>query len=287
MGGFLSRQGPRRIKGGQFAMSDMRIAVLGAAGRMGQALTRALVDTPGCAVAGGLEAKGSPAVGQDIGTVAGLDPLGVVVTDDPLELFAHVDGVLDFTTPKATVEFAGLAAQARIVHVIGTTGFSDGDLAKLEAAARHATIVRAGNMSMGVNLMAALTAQVAATLGPEFDIEILEMHHRHKRDAPSGTSLMLGAAAAKGRDVSLAEKSVRTRDGETGPRREGDIGFAALRGGDVVGEHRVIFAGPGERIELAHIASDRGIFARGAVRAALWARGKPPGLYSMADVLGV
>lgn len=268
-------------------MSDMRIAVLGAAGRMGQALTRALAETPGCTVAGGVEAKGSPAVGQDIGTLAGLDPLGVTVTDDPLPLFAHIDGVLDFTLPKATVAFAELTAQARMVHVIGTTGFSEDDLVKLDAAARHATMVKAGNMSLGVNLLAALTAQVAGALGPEFDIEILEMHHRHKRDAPSGTSLMLGAAAAEGRRVSLAERSVRTRDGDTGPRGEGDIGFAALRGGDVVGEHRVIFAGPGERLELAHIASDRGIFARGAVTAALWARGRPPGLYSMADVLGL
>lgn len=268
-------------------MGDMRIAVLGAAGRMGQALTRALHETPGCEIAGGLETKGSPAVGRDIGEVAGLEALGVPVTDDPHALFAHVEGVLDFTLPKATTEFAALAAQARIVHVIGTTGFTQDDLAKLAAAARHATMVKAGNMSMGVNLLAALTARVAETLGPEFDIEILEMHHRHKRDAPSGTSLMLGDAAAKGRAVSLAEKSVRTRDGDTGPRRDGDIGFAALRGGDVVGEHRVIFAGPGERIELAHIASDRGIFARGAVRAALWARGRPPGLYSMADVLGL
>jgi 4-hydroxy-tetrahydrodipicolinate reductase len=268
-------------------MSDMRIAVLGAAGRMGQALTRALAETPGCTISGGIETKGSPAVGQDIGAVAGLDPLGVTITDDPLPLFAHIDGVLDFTSPASTVAFAGLAAQARIVHVIGTTGFSDDDLVKLNAAARHATIVKAGNMSMGVNLLAALTERVAATLGPEFDVEILEMHHRHKRDAPSGTSLMLGAAAAKGRDVSLAQKSVTTRDGDTGPRRDGDIGFAALRGGDVVGEHSVIFAGPGERIELAHIASDRGIFANGAVKAALWGRGKPPGLYSMADVLGL
>jgi len=268
-------------------MSDMRIAVLGAAGRMGQALTRALADTPGCAVAGGLETEGSPAVGKDIGEIAGLDPLGIAISDDPVHLFADVDGVLDFTSPKATVAFAALAAQARIVHVIGTTGFSDDDLAKLEAAANHATIVKAGNMSMGVNLLAALTARVAETLGPEFDIEILEMHHRHKRDAPSGTSLMLGEAAAKGREVSLAEKSVRTRDGDTGPRKVGDIGFAALRGGDVVGEHTVIFAGPGERIELAHVATDRGIFARGAVRAALWARGKEPGIYSMADVLGL
>jgi 4-hydroxy-tetrahydrodipicolinate reductase len=195
--------------------------------------------------------------------------------------------VLDFTRPSSTIGFAALSAQARIVHVIGTTGLSEDDEAKIEAAARHATIVKAGNMSQGVNLMAVLTAKIAAALGPEFDIEILEMHHRHKRDAPSGTSLMLGRAAAEGRAVSLDERGVRVRDGDMGPRREGDIGFAALRGGDVVGEHRVIFAGPGERIELAHIATDRGIFANGAVKAALWARGRSPGLYSMADVLGL
>ncbi len=268
-------------------MSDMKLAVLGAAGRMGQALTRVAAATPGCIVAGGIEVKGSPAVGRDIGEIAGIGPLGVAVTDDPLPVFAHVDGVLDFTSPASTLAFAALAAQARIVHVIGTTGLSEADLARIEAAARHATIVKAGNMSLGVNLLTVLTERVAEALGPEFDIEILEMHHRHKRDAPSGTALMLGEAAARGRDVSLKDKSVRTRDGEIGPRREGDIGFATLRGGDVVGEHRVIFAGPGERIELAHIASDREIFARGAVRAALWARGKPPGLYSMRDVLGL
>ena len=265
----------------------MKIAVLGASGRMGQALVRALHETPGCTVAAGLEAKGSPAVGRDLGEVAGLERLGVAITDDPLPLFADVDGVLDFTSPAATIGFAALAAQARIVHVIGTTGLGEADQAKLEAAARHATIVKAGNMSLGVNLLAGLTARVAEALGPEFDIEILEMHHRHKRDAPSGTSLMLGEAAAKARRISLAERGVRTRDGDIGPRREGDIGFAALRGGDAVGEHRVIFAGPGERIELAHVATDRSIFARGAVRAALWARGRAPGLYSMQDVLGL
>jgi 4-hydroxy-tetrahydrodipicolinate reductase len=265
----------------------MRIAVLGAAGRMGQALTRVLAETPGCMVAGGIEAKDSPSIGRDIGEVAGLEPLGAAIGDDPLPLFAHVDGVLDFTTPASTMEFAALSAQARIVHVIGTTGLSAADEAKIEAAARHATIVKAGNMSQGVNLLAALTAQVARALGPEFDIEILEMHHRHKRDAPSGTSLMLGRAAAGAREISLDDRGVRIRDGDVGPRREGDIGFAALRGGDVVGEHRVIFAGPGERIELAHIATDRGIFARGAVKAALWARGRGPGLFSMQDVLGL
>ena len=261
--------------------------MLGAAGRMGQSLIRNVAATPGCVLAGALEAKGSPALGQDAGEVAGLEPLGVAITADPLPVFAGVDGVLDFTVPAATVAFAALAAQARIVQVIGTTGFSDADLAKLDAAALHATIVKAGNMSLGVNLLAGLTARVAQVLGPEFDIEIIEMHHRHKRDAPSGTSLMLGEAAARGRGVSLKDHSVRSRDGNIGPRREGDIGFVAMRGGDVVGEHRVIFAGPGERIELAHIATDRGIFARGAVRAALWGRGQGPGLYSMADVLGL
>lgn len=278
---------PRRMVWWSLAMSDMKIAVLGAGGRMGQALARVLADTPGCALAGGIETKGSPYVGRDIGEVAGLEPVGIAITDDPLPVFAAVDGVLDFTTPASTLEFVALSAQARLVHVIGTTGLSAADEAKIEAAARHATIVKAGNMSLGVNLLAALTARVAAALGAEFDIEILEMHHKHKRDAPSGTSLMLGRAAAEARGVSLKDRAVWTRDGDTGPRRDGQIGFAALRGGDVVGEHRVIFAGTGERIELTHIATDRGIFARGAVKAALWARRREPGLYSMQDVLGL
>jgi 4-hydroxy-tetrahydrodipicolinate reductase len=268
-------------------MSEMKIAVLGAAGRMGQSLARAVAATEGCVLAGGVEAKSSPAVGRDLGEVAGLGPLGIPITDDPLPLFAEIDGVLDFTAPTATVAFAGLAAQARIVHVIGTTGLSPDEMATIEAAARHAAIVKAGNMSLGVNLLAGLTERVARTLGPEFDIEILELHHRHKRDAPSGTALMLGEAAASGRGVALKDHAVRSREGDVGPRREGDIGFAVMRGGDVVGEHKVIFAGDGERIELVHVATDRGIFARGAVRAALWARGQEPGLYSMADVLGL
>jgi 4-hydroxy-tetrahydrodipicolinate reductase len=268
-------------------MSEMRIAVLGAAGRMGQSLARAVAATEGCVLAGGVEAKGSPAIGRDLGEIAGLGPLGIAVTDDPLALFAEIDGVLDFTAPKATVGFAGLAAQARIVHVIGTTGLSAEDMAKIEAAARHAAIVKAGNMSLGVNLLAGLTERVARTLGSEFDIEILELHHRHKRDAPSGTALMLGEAAARGRQVVLKDRAVTAREGDVGPRREGDIGFTVMRGGDVVGEHKVVFAGDGERIELVHVATDRSIFARGAVRAALWAKGQGPGLYSMADVLGL
>ena len=268
-------------------MNEMRIAVMGAAGRMGRELVRAVHESSGCVVAGGTERPGARALGMDVGEVAGIGPIGVKITDDPLELFASSDAALDFTSPKATVEFAALAANARIVHVIGTTGLGAEDEAAIAAAARHATIVKSGNMSLGVNLLVALTRRVAQALDPDYDIEIVEMHHRHKVDAPSGTALMLGEAAAAGRDASLAEHSVRVRDGAVGARRRGDIGFATLRGGNVVGEHTVIFAGEGERIELTHRATDRSIFARGAVKAALWGRGKGPGLFSMSDVLGM
>jgi len=254
---------------------------------MGQELVRAVCAADGCSVVAAIERKDSPAIGQDIGVLAGIEPIGVTVTADALDAIARAEGILDFTTPKSTVEFAGLAANARIVHVIGTTGLKEADEAQIAAAARHAPIVKAGNMSLGVNLLTAITRRVAEALDEDFDIEIVEMHHRHKVDAPSGTALMLGAAAAQGRGINLADHSVRGRDGLTGPRRRGDIGFASLRGGSVVGDHRVILAGPGERIELAHLASDRGIFARGAVKALLWARGRPPGLYSMTDVLGL
>ena len=268
-------------------MGDMRIAIMGAAGRMGRELTRAVHQVDGCTVSGGIEPTGSPHIGADLGDLAGCGRLDVCVSDDPLALFIKSDAVLDFTLPKATVEFAGLAANARIVHVIGTTGFTDADEAAIKAAARHATIIKAGNMSLGVNLLAALTRKVAAALDADFDIEIVEMHHKMKIDAPSGTALMLGEAAAQGRKQSLKETSVRSRDGHTGARRRGDIGFATLRGGNVVGEHTVMFVGEGERIELTHRATDRGIFARGAVKAALWGRGKKPGLYAMSDVLGL
>ncbi len=267
-------------------MSEMRLVVAGAAGRMGQMLVRTITATEGVTLAAALERPGSAALGQDAGVLAGLPSLSVPITDDPLAALLKADGVIDFTAPAATVEMAALAAQARIVHVVGTTGMSPDDLAKLEAAARHAVILRSGNMSLGVNLLAAMVEKVARILGADWDIEILEMHHRMKVDAPSGTALLLGEAAAKGRAVALTEHSVRSRDGHTGARKPGDIGFATLRGGTVVGDHSVIFAGPGERIELSHKAEDRGIFARGAVQAALWGRGRKPGLYSMADVLG-
>ncbi|MFO1184723.1 MAG: 4-hydroxy-tetrahydrodipicolinate reductase [Bauldia sp.] len=268
-------------------MSDMGIVVTGVAGRMGRALVRLVRETPGLALIGALERSGAAELGRDAGELAGLPAVGIRVTDDPLPIFAKADGVLDFTAPSSTLFFAELAAQARIVHVIGTTGFAADDEAKLSAAARHAVIVKSGNMSLGVNLILGLVAKAAAALGPDFDAEIVEMHHRHKVDAPSGTALMLGEAVAAARGVELSRHSVRSRDGHIGPRRQGDIGFAALRGGSVVGEHSVILAGEGEVVEISHRAFDRAIFARGAVRAVLWGRGKKPGLYSMADVLGL
>ncbi|WP_376702583.1 4-hydroxy-tetrahydrodipicolinate reductase [Mesorhizobium sp. ISC25] len=269
-------------------VSEMGLVVVGAAGRMGQALIRAIHTIPGARVAGAIERAGSPHIGKDAGELAGVGRLEVAIGDDPLPAFAKADGVLDFTTPAATVEFAGYAAQARIAHVIGTTGCSAEDNARIAAAARHATIVKSGNMSLGVNLLAVLVEQAARALdADDFDIEILEMHHRHKVDAPSGTALLLGEAAAAGRGVALAGNDVRVRDGHTGVRKAGSIGFASLRGGSVVGDHSVVLAGIGERITLAHHAEDRAIFARGAVKAALWARGRKPGLYSMRDVLGL
>lgn len=263
----------------------MRLVVVGADGRMGRMLVKAVAEAEGCTLSAAIEREESAVLGQDAGTLAGLPALGVPVTDDPLAAFAAADGVLDFTIPAATVHFAELAAQARIVHIVGTTGLSEDDLAKLKAASYHARIVRSGNMSLGVNLMAALVRKVAATLGADFDIEICEMHHRMKVDAPSGTALLLGEAAAEGRGVALPAVRVSTRDGHTGARKPGDIGFATLRGGSVVGDHSVLFAGPGETLTISHHAADRGLFASGAVRAALWAHPKPPGLYSMADVL--
>jgi 4-hydroxy-tetrahydrodipicolinate reductase len=268
-------------------MADMRLIVVGAAGRMGRTLVRAIAETAGVTLAGAIEREGAAEIGRDAGELAGLGANGVVLTADALPVFAKADGVLDFTAPTATIAYAELAAQARIVHVIGTTGLSVEDDAKIAAAARHAVIVKSGNMSLGVNLLAALVRQAARALDANFDIEVLEMHHRSKVDAPSGTALMLGRAAAEGRGVALDDHAVRVRDGVTGPRKRGDIGFATLRGGSVIGEHSVVFAGDGETVTLSHSASDRALFARGALKAALWGRDKKPGLYAMADVLGL
>ncbi|MGQ0662665.1 MAG: 4-hydroxy-tetrahydrodipicolinate reductase [Pseudomonadota bacterium] len=268
-------------------MDSYRIGVTGATGRMGQMVVREIAGAPGCTLAGGTEAPGHPAIGRDLGEAAGLGSLKMKVGADAKALFEAADAVIDFTAPAATVHHAGLAAATGRVLVAGTTGLDAAQEAAIVEAARRTVIVRAPNMSLGVNLLLALVEQAAARLGPEFDVEILEIHHRHKVDAPSGTALALGEAAASGRKVRLAEVASRARDGHTGARASGAIGFASLRGGSEVGDHIVMFCGEGERIELTHKATGRQIYAGGAVRAALWARDRPPGLYGMRDVLGL
>lgn len=268
-------------------MDQLGIGIVGCAGRMGRMVTRVVEAIDGCRLAGGTECEGSAAIGRDLGELAGIGAKGLTVGDDPAALFAAADAVIDFTTPAALLVHAGLAGETRTIYVVGTTGLAAEHEAALAAAAAETAVMQAANMSLGVNLLLALVEQVSGALGPDYDIEILEMHHRHKVDAPSGTALALGRAAAAGRGVALETVAQRVRDGVTGPRRAGDIGFATLRGGDVAGEHSVIFAGEGERLDLTHKAGTREIFARGAVRAALWCRGKPAGRYAMRDVLGL
>ena len=267
-------------------MSAMKLAVAGAGGRMGRTLIRVIAESQGRAeLVAALEGPSSPHLGYDAGVLAGLPALGVVIGG--AQGLDNVEGILDFTTPAASVALAQEAAKRGLVHVIGSTGFDDAQNAAIAQAAQDAVIVKSGNMSLGVNLLALLVKRAASALDQAFDIEIVEMHHRQKIDAPSGTALLLGEAAAEGRHIDLSKESLRGRDGQTGARPAGKIGFAALRGGSVVGEHTVIFAGASERIELTHKAEDRAIFAHGALKAALWAKGRPPGLYSMADVLGL
>lgn len=267
--------------------TDIKLVIAGAAGRMGQAVLREAGKTHGIKVIAGLEAADNPHQGQDLGSIAGIAAVGAKLESDPLAALAKADALIDFTRPQASLALADLAAQARIVHVIGTTGFAEADETKIKAAARHATIIKSGNMSLGVNLLAGLVELGARALGAAFDIEIVEMHHRMKADSPSGTALLLGQAAARARNEKLSELRLKPHDGLTGPRAPGPIGFASIRGGSVVGDHTVIFAGDGERIELTHRAEDRSIFAHGALKAALWGQGKGPGLFDMQDVLGL
>lgn len=265
----------------------MRIGVIGCAGRMGRANLREILSSPELALAGGVERPGHPALGTDLGLLAGLDPVGAAAGEDVAALLRAAEAVIEFSTPAATLAHAALCAEAGCALVAGTTGLSPEQEAALRRHAERVAIVWAPNMSLGVNLLLGLVERAARALDPGFDIEILEMHHRLKVDAPSGTALALGRAAARGRGVDLGEVGRRVRDGITGARGESEIGFATLRGGDVVGDHKVVFAGAGERLELGHVATDRGIYARGAVRAARWAASQPPGLYGMADVLGL
>ncbi len=267
-------------------MGRLKVVIAGAGGRMGQANLRAVATAPQLELVGALDRPGA-SVGRDAGTLAGLEPLDVMVTSDLQQALDGADAIIDFTAPAASIELAAAAGARKLVHIIGTTGFSDADEAAIAAAAAAgARIVKSGNFSPGMVALTALVEKAAAALS-DYDVEILEMHHNQKVDAPSGTALMLGEAAARGRQVALKDRWVKVRDGHTGPREAGTIGFATLRGGNVIGDHMVILAGPSERIELNHRAQDRTIYANGAIRALLWAAGQPAGLYSMADVLGL
>ena len=266
-------------------MSNTSILVAGAGGRMGKAVVAEVLKTPGARLAGGFERPGGADIGKDMDALVGLDAIGLAVEGGPDKGLARAGAVIDFTTPAASLGHAQAAAEKGVAHVIGTTGFSAEEEAALAALAKTIPIVKSGNMSLGVNLLTALVERAAAALGEDYDIEIFEAHHRHKVDAPSGTALMLGKAAAAGRGVSLKDKT--PDPSRAGARAAGDIGFSVFRGGGVVGEHKVSFAGADEVITLSHSAIDRALFARGAVTAAQWAIGKAPGLYSMRDVLGL
>lgn len=265
----------------------VRVAIAGCAGRMGRTNLAEALDDPQIELVGGCERSGHSAIGRDLGTLAGREPIGIACTEDFADLARRAEVVVEFSHPEATLAHAAVCAEAGCAHVIGTTGLDRAAEARLRELAGRIPILWAPNMSQGVNLLLALVERVAAALDAGFDIEIVEMHHRHKIDAPSGTALAFGRAAARGRGIELERAAVFDRHGQTGERPEGAIGFAVLRGGDVVGDHTVVFAGPGERIELTHRASDRRIYARGAMRAARWIAGRPPGFYGMAEVLGL
>ena len=268
-------------------MAEIKIGVVGCGGRMGRMLVSEAEDVGGFRIVAGSEAPGSPLLGKDVGELAGVGTLGVAIGPDAAAVFEASEVVLDFTVPAASVAHAKRAAETGRALVLGTTGLDQAQGAAVREAAKRAPIMWAANYSLGVNLLTSLVEEAARALGEDYDIEILEMHHRHKVDAPSGTALVLGEAAARGRGIDLRSRSERVRDGHPGARKSGNIGFAVLRGGDVAGEHSVIFAAPGERLELGHRAGTRAIFARGAIRAARWVAGRPAGLYDMKDVLGL
>jgi 4-hydroxy-tetrahydrodipicolinate reductase len=264
----------------------MKIGIVGSAGRMGQMLIKEVLNNPKTQLFSATEAPNNPALGSDPGLLVGESATGLKIIDDPTQLFSNSDAVIDFTAPKITLMHAQLAAETHTALIVGTTGFQAHQQATLEAFSASTFIFQAANFSLGVNLLIGLSEQVGAILDNEYDAEILEMHHKHKVDAPSGTALELGKAVAKGRGVNLDDVTESVRLGITGARKLGGIGFAALRGGGVIGDHTVMFAADGERIELSHKASERNIYSAGAVRAALWSQTQGNGFYGMREMLG-
>jgi len=267
--------------------APLKLAVAGAGGRMGRMLIKVVLAHPNCQLVAAFDRPGTKVQGADAGTLAGLNPVGLTVGSDAAKAIGLADGLLDFTAPEASLAFAPEVGKKGGIHIIGTTGFTPDQAMRLESAVKGARVVKAGNFSLGINLLCALTKAVSERLGTDYDIEITELHHRHKVDAPSGTALMLGEAAASGRGIDFARHSVKERSGITGPRAEGAIGFSSIRAGETIGEHAVIFGGATERLEFRHVAIDRSLYADGALRAALWAKDQPPGFYSMMDVLGL
>lgn len=263
----------------------IRAAIVGVSGRMGCAVVRAAAETSDIRIAGAVASPASPMLGRDAGSLAGIADIGVAVTAELTTAVAAADVVIDFSNARATAANLAACRAARKALLIGTTGFAAELSAQFDSAAREIPLLIAPNTSVGVTLLIELVAQAARSLPRSFDIEVIEAHHRMKRDAPSGTALALGNAAAlarRGQGLTPQE----AEPSRSGPRREGDIGFVVVRGGDIVGEHTVLFAGPGERVSLSHSATDRAIFARGAVQAARWLRAQPPGRYFMRDILG-
>ena len=266
---------------------NVKLAIAGASGRMGRALITAASGDARCRLVGGTVRSGSPELGQDLGSLVGQERLGAVLVDDAAEAAEEADVWIDFTTPDATVTaLADLSGTKVRAAIIGTTGCNGLQLDRIKAASGRLAVVMSGNFSLGVNVLAGLVRQAAARLGPDWDIEICESHHRAKVDAPSGTALMLGRAAAAGRGVDHDEVAAFARHGQTGPRKPGDIGYAVIRGGQIIGNHDVMFAHDDEIIHLSHAAQSRTLFAQGALVAARWAVNQPPGLYAMEDVLG-
>ncbi|HWF98706.1 MAG TPA: 4-hydroxy-tetrahydrodipicolinate reductase [Steroidobacteraceae bacterium] len=267
-------------------MAGARVVIVGASGRMGQALVRATRELPALRIAAGVASAGSASVGRDLGVVAGLEPLGLEVSSDLPAALAGADVALDFSQPHATRANIAACRAARKPLLIGTTGFgAELTEAELDAAARDIPLLIAPNTSLGVALLVDLVRRAARALPAEFDVEVIEAHHRMKRDAPSGTALALARAAGEGRGLVAADALAGSSAARAGPRRQGEIGFAVIRGGDIVGDHTVLFAGSGEELRLSHRAGDRAIFARGALRAALWLLTQPPGRYNMSDIV--
>ena len=264
----------------------LRVAIAGASGRMGRALLEAVMQAPDARLVGALEQPGSPFLGRDAGELLGA-PCGVVIGDDVEHTLAGADVLIDFTRPEGTLRHLTACDVLKVKMVVGTTGLSDDDWARLREASHRIGIVAAPNMSVGVNLIFKLLDTAARVLAEGYDVEIMEAHHRHKVDAPSGTALRMGEVVARAMGRELAQCAVYGREGVTGERNRASIGFATVRGGDIVGDHTVLFAGLGERVEITHKASSRATFAQGALRAARWLASRPSGLYDMQDVLGL